>query len=122
MVAADPEKAERGSTPSAVNNKAEAKTMPTYKGIYKFVKCAVLSSTFSSPSFIAKTALGCCICLMFLSIDFAKTTIRSTLIPPDVEPAQAHCKVKKSSNNWARAGHTALSAVANPVEVPMEMI
>jgi hypothetical protein len=37
MVVADPEKAERASTPSDVNNRAETKTMLTYKGIYKFV-------------------------------------------------------------------------------------
>jgi hypothetical protein len=67
------------------------------------------------------TALGFLSCLTLLATDFKNNTTRSALIPPEVELAQAHWKVKNNRTNCARDGHIELSVVANPVEVPIEM-
>ena len=42
-------------------------------------------------------------------------------MPPEVEPAQAHCRVKKIKRSCERGGHRVESAVANPVDVPREV-
>jgi hypothetical protein len=42
-------------------------------------------------------------------------------MPPDVDPAQAPWRVKKIRISWAKDGHAEESAVAYPVEVPMEI-
>ena len=67
------------------------------------------------------TAAGCCIFLTPFTIPFQKSTVLSTLMPAEVDPAQAHCRAKKIINNWVKGGHRELSMFAKPVEVPMEM-
>jgi len=67
------------------------------------------------------TAAGCRVFLTPFTIAFQKKTSLSALIPPEVDPAQAHCRVKKIILNWAKGGQMEVSAVAKPVEVPMEM-
>ena len=46
----------------------------------------------------------------------------STLIPPEVEPEQAHCRAKKIRISCENPGQTLVSVVAKPVDVPTEII
>src|SRR4030042_5754940 len=85
IVVAEPEKAERPSTPLPVRRPAETNTMPTYKQIYKTPKFAIPSSTALPSSLIGITALGFLSCLNLLVTDLMNNTILSALIPPEVE-------------------------------------
>ena len=105
IVAAEPERAEMPSTPIAVRRPAEKNTMPTYKQIYRMPKFAMPSSTALPSSLIGITALGFLSCLSLLATDFKNNNILSALIPPEVELAQAHWKVKNNRTNCVKGGH-----------------
>ena len=72
-------------------------------------------------SFTVITALGCFIFSNLFFMAFQNMTSLSTFMPPEVEPAQAHCKVKNIMINLEKDGHMEESAVANPVDVPIEI-
>jgi hypothetical protein len=50
-----------------------------------------------------------------------KITILSVFMPPEVDPAQAHCNEKNINTSMAKGGQAAVSVVANPVLVPSDM-
>ena len=62
-------------------------------------------------------ALGCCCCRSRVRIIFMASTSRLVLIPPAVDPAQAHTIEPKISRMTANEVHWLESAVANPVVV-----
>ena len=62
-------------------------------------------------------ALGCCCWRRRVRIIFIASTSRLVLMPPAVEPAQAHTIEPKISRITANDVHWLESAVANPVVV-----
>lgn len=67
-------------------------------------------------------ALGCWSCKICALIALNDNKTRSHLIPPAVEPAQAHCIENRIIIIIAKPGQTEESAVANPVVDATETI
>ena len=55
----------------------------------------------------------------FLKISLTNATIRLTLSPPAVEPAQPPINMSRSKMSWLKSGHRVKSTVPNPVVVMM---
>ena len=72
-------------------------------------------------TFTVSTALGCWIFMILRTTAFQKMTNLSVLMPPDVDPAQAHWMVKNMRTRTTKGGQTEESAVAKPVDVPREI-
>ena len=86
-----------------------------YRGTNMKTLLTAESSNVTPFSLVRTMALGCCICSMRVRNVLSMMSNLSLLIPPVVEPAQAHIMEKNISTLTDMAGHTPELAVANPV-------
>ena len=109
------------SRPNIVLTTVPANMRNRYMTMNTTTECSCDSSCNIPSTLILITALGCCCNFNRAAKTFAKRSRRSTLIPPDVEPAHAHIIDAKISSTMANGVQRLVSAVAKPVVEITEM-
>ena len=101
-------------------SRTESANTIRYDAIKTLMERTTVCSITLPSIFSFFTLCGCTMTSSSFCTDLNSTTIRDTLIPPPVLPAQAPINMSSTRIDWENDGHRLKSAVANPVVVITE--